>query len=181
MVVGLSTVTTIRADGTHQTFAFADCDGYLESNDDIPEPHAFRAVVRLPDGEHQVEFEEHEHDHDDAQAAANRDHDIRSAYIYVIADSAVSVLAIIGLLLARAFGWVWMDALAGVVGALVIANWAWGLMRETGGILLDMSLGMHTTENVRHVIEDSGDTVLDLQCMARRSGAHERDRIGGHR
>ncbi|MGF6267510.1 cation diffusion facilitator family transporter [Paraburkholderia youngii] len=155
-------VTTIRPDGTHQTFAFADRGGYLESKNDIPEPHAFKAVVRLPDGEYEVEFEEHEHGHDDAQAAANRDHNIRSAYIHVIADAAVSVLAIIGLLLARAFDWVWMDPLAGVIGALVIANWSWGLMRDTGGILLDMNTDRRMAENVRHVIEDNGDTVLDL-------------------
>ncbi len=155
-------VTTIRPDGTRQTFAFADRGGYLESKDDIPEPHAFKAVVRLPDGEHQVEFEEHGHDHDDAQAAAHRDHNIRSAYIHVIADAAVSVLAIIGLLLARAFGWVWMDPLAGVIGALVIANWSWGLMRDTGRILLDMNLDNRMAEKVRQVIEDHGDTVLDL-------------------
>ena len=72
------------------------------------------------------------------------------------------MLAIIGLLLARAFGWVWMDPLAGVIGALVIANWSWGLMRDTGGILLDMNPDKRMAENVRHVIEDNGDTVLDL-------------------
>ncbi|CAJ3198549.1 CDF family Co(II)/Ni(II) efflux transporter DmeF [Burkholderia pseudomallei] len=155
-------VTTIRPDGTRQTFAFADRGGYLESKEDIPEPHAFEAVVRLPDGEHRLAFEEHEHDHDDAHAAANRDHNIRSAYIHVIADAAVSVLAIIGLLLARAFGWLWMDPLAGVIGALVIANWSWGLMRDTGAILLDVNPDRKMAENVRHVIEDNGDTVLDL-------------------
>ena len=155
-------ITTVRPDGSRQTFAFADRGNYLESKDDIPEPHAFRAIVRLPDGEHQVEFEEHDHDHDDAQAAANRDHNIRSAYIHVIADAAVSVLAIIGLLLARAFGWVWMDPLAGVIGALVIANWSWGLMRDTGGILLDITPDRRMAENVRHVIEENGDIVLDL-------------------
>ena len=155
-------VTTIRPDGMRQTFAFADRGGYLESKDDIPEPHAFMAIVRLPGGEHQIEFEEHEHDHDDAQASMHRDHNIRSAYIHVIADAAISVLAIIGLLLARAFGWVWMDPLAGVIGALVIANWSWGLMRDTGRILLDMNPDKRMAENVRHVIEDNGDTVLDL-------------------
>jgi cation diffusion facilitator family transporter len=155
-------VTTIRPDGTRQTFAFADRGGYFESQDDIPEPHAFKAIVCLPDGEHPIEFEEHEHDHDDAHAVATRDHNIRSAYIHVIADAAVSVLAIIGLLLARAFGWLWMDPLAGVIGALVIANWSWGLMRDTGGILLDMSLDRRMAENVRHVIEENGDKVLDL-------------------
>ncbi|TAL54393.1 CDF family Co(II)/Ni(II) efflux transporter DmeF [Pandoraea sp.] len=155
-------VTTIRPDGAHQTFAFVDRGGYLESTDDIPEPHAFRAIVRLPDGEHELEFEEHEHRHGDVHASTHRDHNIRSAYIHVIADAAVSVLAIIGLLLARAFGWVWMDPLAGIIGALVIANWSWGLMRDTGRILLDMNLDTRMADSVRQVIEDNGDTVLDL-------------------
>lgn len=153
-------ITTIRPDGTRQIFAFADRGGYIESKDEIPEPHAFRAIVHLPDGDREIEFEEH--DHDQAYASASRDHNIRSAYIHVIADAAVSVLAIIGLLLAREFGWVWMDPLAGIVGALVIANWSWGLMRDTGGILLDMNPDKRMAENVRHVIEDNGDTVLDL-------------------
>lgn len=153
-------VMTIRPDGTRETFAFADRGGYLESKEHVPEPHAFEAIVLLPDGEHHLAFEEH--DHDDAHAASNRDHNIRAAYVHVIADVAVSVLAIIGLLLARAFGWVWMDPLAGVIGALVIANWSWGLMRDTGGILLDVNTDRRMAENVRHVIEDNGDTVLDL-------------------
>lgn len=155
-------VTTIRPDGLRNTFAFVDRGGYLESKEVIPEPHAFKAIVRLPDGEHEVAFEEHTHDHNDASAAANRDHNIRSAYIHVIADAAVSVLAIIGLLLARAFGWVWMDPLAGVIGALVIANWSYGLIRDTGGILLDVNPDRRMVDSVRHVIEDNGDKVLDL-------------------
>ncbi|RKT22185.1 cation diffusion facilitator family transporter [Paraburkholderia sp. RAU2J] len=155
-------VTTIRPDGTCQPFALADRGGYLESKEDIPEPHAFKAIVRLPDGEHEVEFEEHKRDHDDVHEAAVRDHNIRSAYIHVMADAAVSVLAIIGLVLARAFGWLWMDPLAGVIGALVIANWSYGLMRDTGGILLDMNPDRKMADNVRHVIEDNGDKVLDL-------------------
>lgn len=155
-------VTTVRPDGTQQSFTFADRDGYLESKEEIPEPHAFKAVVRLTDGEHTVEFEEHEHGHDDVQDVAVRDHNIRSAYIHVMADAAVSVLAIIGLVLARAFGWLWMDPLAGVIGALVIANWSYGLMRDTGGILLDMNPDRKMADNVRQVIEDIGDQVLDL-------------------
>jgi cation diffusion facilitator family transporter len=154
-------VTTIRPDGSRQVFELADRVGYLESIRDIPEPHAFKAIVRLADGEHEVEFEEHEH-HDDAHDAATRDHNIRSAYIHVIADAAVSVLAIIGLVLARAFGWLWMDPLAGVIGALVIANWSYGLMRDTGAILLDMNPDRRMAENVRHAIEDRGDKVVDL-------------------
>ncbi|RQU79933.1 cation transporter [Burkholderia cenocepacia] len=111
---------------------------------------------------------DHDHDHDDthgdhgSHSAAHRDHNIRSAYVHVIADAAVSVLAIVGLLLARAFGWVWMDPLAGIVGALVIANWAYGLMRDTGGILLDVNVDRRLTDNVRRAIEALGDKVNDL-------------------
>ncbi len=155
-------VTTVRPDGTRHMYAFSERGGFLESKDEIPEPHAFEAIVQLPDGEQRIAFEEHGHDHDDASAAAHRDHNIRSAYIHVIADAAVSVLAIIGLLLARTFGWVWMDPLAGVIGALVIANWSWGLLRDTGAILLDMAPEGRMTEKVRGAIEDHGDTVLDL-------------------
>jgi cation diffusion facilitator family transporter len=154
-------VMTVRPDGTQQVFAMADRGGYLESKNDIPEPHAFKAIVRMPEGEHEVEFEEHEHGHD-AHDAAARDHNMRSAYIHVMADAAVSVLAIIGLVLARAFGWMWMDPLAGVLGALVIANWSYGLMRDTGAILLDMNPDRRMAENVRHAIEDRGDKVVDL-------------------
>ena len=153
-------VTTVRPGGTQQSFTFADRGSHLESKEEIPEPHAFRAVVQLPDGEHAIEFEEREHD--DVHEAAVRDHNIRSAYIHVMADAAVSVLAIIGLVLARAFGWLWMDPLAGIIGALVIANWSYGLMRDTGEILLDMNPDRKMTDNVRHVIEDNGDKVLDL-------------------
>lgn len=131
-------ITTIRPNGTRQVFELADRGGYLESIQEIPEPHAFKANVRLADGKHEVEFEEHEH-RDKARDATTRDHNIRSAYIHVIADAAVAVLAIIGLVLARTFGWLWTDPLAGVIGALVVANWSYGLMRDTGAILLDMS------------------------------------------
>jgi len=154
-------VTTVRPDGSRQVFSLVDRGSYMESNDDIPEPHAFKAIVRMPDGEHEVEFEEHEH-HDNVGQAASRDHNIRSTYIHVIADAAVSVLAIVGLLLARAFGWVWMDPLAGVIGALVIANWSYGLMRDTGAILLDINPDRRMADNVRQVIEAAGDKVVDL-------------------
>ncbi len=154
----LVTVTTIRPDGTRQTFQFSQKPGCLESTDPIPEPHAFRALVTLPSGEHSVEFEEH--DHDDGVDA--RDHNIRAAYIHVMADAAVSVLAIIGLSLARGFGWPWMDPLAGILGALVIANWSYGLVRDTGAILLDMSPSASIENKVRAAVETAGDQLIDL-------------------
>ncbi len=87
---------------------------------------------------------------------------MRAAVIHVMADAAVSVLVIIGLLLARGFGWQWMDPLAGLVGACVIASWSVGLIRDTGAILLDMCPDERVTRELRRVIEAEGDRVADL-------------------
>lgn len=157
------TVTTLRPDGARQVFAFSQTGNFLESTTDIPEPHAFKAIVTLPDGEHAVLFEEHEH-----SSAAHgpdvdtRDHNMRAAYIHVIADAAVSVLVIIGLVLAKTFGWLWMDPVAGILGALVIANWAYGLVRDTGAILMDLNPDDTMTGRVRAAVETAGDQVVDL-------------------
>ncbi|KVE66295.1 CDF family Co(II)/Ni(II) efflux transporter DmeF [Burkholderia vietnamiensis] len=153
-------ITTLRPDGSRQTFAMQSRDGYLESIETIPEPHAFTAIVRLNGREHALTFAESEHEH--GASAAARDHNIRSAYIHVLADAAVSVLTIAGLLLARAFGWLWMDPLAGIVGALVIANWSYGLMRDTGSILLDMNPDRRLADSVRAALESTGDRIRDL-------------------
>ncbi|HEX3349284.1 MAG TPA: CDF family Co(II)/Ni(II) efflux transporter DmeF [Acetobacteraceae bacterium] len=101
---------------------------------------------------------DHEHDHDHA----HRDNNLRAAIIHVLADAAVSVLVIAGLLLARAFGWLWMDPLAGIVGACVIASWSYGLIRDTGAVLLDMTPDRHLAERLRRTIEAEGDRLTDL-------------------
>ena len=87
---------------------------------------------------------------------------MRAAYVHVIADAAVSVLAIIGLLLARNLGWLWMDPLAGIIGALVILSWSYTLIRDTGAILLDMNPGAAMSEKVTAMLTQSGDQLLDL-------------------
>jgi len=87
---------------------------------------------------------------------------MRAAVIHVMADAAVSILVIAGLLLARAFGWLWMDPLAGIVGACVIASWSYGLVRDTGAILLDMNPDRHLTEQLRETLEQDGDRLGDL-------------------
>jgi cation diffusion facilitator family transporter len=158
-------LVTLRPDGQRQVFSFENRGDYWESREEIPEPHAFKALVRLADGEHEVVFAEHTHDHPEEPgpaSAALRDNSIRSAYIHVMADAVVSILAITGLVLARTFGWLWMDPLAGIVGALVIANWSYGLLRDTGGILLDMSPDPTLAENLRKTVESDGDRLIDL-------------------
>jgi cation diffusion facilitator family transporter len=95
-------------------------------------------------------------------SAATQNHDMCAAFVHVAADAVVSVLAIIGLLLGRFFGWVFMDPIMGIIGALVIANWAYGLIRDTGGILLDMSADKAIADKLRHMIESGGDLLADL-------------------
>ena len=132
------TIETVRPDGTRQSFSMEDRGDYLQSVQEIPEPHAFTANVQMGGRSFPVIFEEHEHGHD-AHGAAHRDNNMRAAVIHVVADAAVSVLVIIGLVLAKTFGWLWMDPPAGIVGACVLASWSYGLIRDTGAILLDMN------------------------------------------
>ena len=105
---------------------------------------------------------DHHHEHDHAHGTHHRDNNMRAAVVHVMADAAVSVLVIVGLLLARAFGWLWMDPLAGLIGAVVIANWSFGLLRDTGAILLDRTPDLGIAEKVRQAVESEGDRVTDL-------------------
>lgn len=155
------TVTTIRPDGTQDVYKFAQAYDCLESTVNIPEPHAFKALVTLPDRQHSFIFEEHDHTDGD-QVVDAPDHSMRATYNHVIADSGVSLLAILGLYLAKTFGWVWMDPVAGLVGALVIANWSYGLVRDTGAILVDMNVSETMTNKVRTAMEATGDKLADL-------------------
>ena len=158
---GPVTVETVRPGGARQVFAMWDRGGWLESAEPIPEPHAFAAHVRFADQDHAVAFEEHD-GHPHGHGAAHRDNNMRAAVVHVLADAAVSVLVIVGLVLARAFGWLWMDPLAGIVGACVIASWSWGLVRDTGAILLDMTPDREVERGIRRTIEAEGDRLADL-------------------
>jgi len=153
-------IETVRPDGARQSFRLADRGDYLESVDEIPEPHAFTANVSVDSEIYPTIFAEHEHTH--AHGHAHRDNNMRAAVIHVIADAAVSVLVIVGLLLARAFGWLWMDPLAGIIGACVIASWSYGLIRDTAAILLDMNPDRAMAQNLRATIEREGDRLADL-------------------
>ncbi len=103
-----------------------------------------------------------DHPHEHAHGKAHRDNNMRAAVIHVLADAVVSVLVIAGLLLGRTFGWLFMDPLAGLVGAAVIASWSYALIRDTGAILLDMNPDRGMAERVRATIERDGDRLEDL-------------------
>jgi len=152
-------IETVRTDGARQPFALVLRGGYLESQDDIPEPHAFSVRLSLGGGEcHTVEFAEHDH----AQRSAHRDNNMRAAIVHVLADAAVSLLVIVGLVLGRLFGWAWMDPAVGLVGAIVIAAWSYSLVRDTGAVLLDMTPDRGMAERMRAIIETDGDRLTDL-------------------
>jgi cation diffusion facilitator family transporter len=154
------TIETVRPDGARQVFPMTKRAGYLEALGEIPEPHAFTARVLFGrSGEnYTVEFAEHEHAH----GAAQRDNNMRAAIVHVLADAAVSVLVIVGLLFGRFLGWTWMDPVAGLCGAVVIAAWSYGLVRDTGAVLLDMNPDRRMAERMRATIENDGDQLTDL-------------------
>jgi cation diffusion facilitator family transporter len=108
---------------------------------------------------------DHHHDHDHAHAHEHHHHhdsNIRAAYLHVIADALTSVLAIVALLVGRFRGWVWLDPAIGIVGALVIARWSFGLLRSAGAVLLDMVPDSDLVARLRKNLEIDGDRVADL-------------------
>ncbi len=110
----------------------------------------------------------HDHHHDnhdhgrDHHHGHHHDNNLRSAYLHVLADALTSVLAIGALLAGRYLGWAWMDAATGVVGAVVIARWSWGLLRDTGAVLVDAASNPALEAEIREAIEDGDALVTDL-------------------
>lgn len=103
----------------------------------------------------------HHHDHDHGRHG--HDNNLRAAYLHVLADALTSVLAIAALLVGRSYGWLWADPAMGVVGALVIARWSWGLIRDAGGVLLDAPAeGPQVRQEIEDILSATGDTLKDL-------------------
>jgi len=104
----------------------------------------------------------HEHDHDSHHHHGHHDTNLRAAYLHVLADALTSVLAIIALLAARYYGWLWTDPVAGLIGAVVIASWSFSLIRSSGMTLLDMVPDPSLPSRIKERLEVSGDQVSDL-------------------
>ena len=108
---------------------------------------------------------DHGHHHDHAHEHGrhhHHDNNLRSAYVHVLADALTSVLAIAALLAGRYLGWVWLDPAMGIVGAIVIAKWAFNLMRDSSAVLLDATDEPVAAE-IRELLETSGDVrISDL-------------------
>ncbi|MFP5077698.1 CDF family Co(II)/Ni(II) efflux transporter DmeF [Rhizobium sp. YIM 134829] len=129
----------------------------------------------------------HGHDHDDhhhhqehghhhpgeAPSRPVQDNNLRGAYLHVLADALTSVLAIAALLLGSLYGWIWLDPAIGILGALVIARWSFGLMRDTGRVLIDFVPGDDDLSGeIRRVIEAEGAEVNDLHVWQLGPGHH---------
>jgi len=103
----------------------------------------------------------HEHDHPHAHHV-HRDHNLRAAFVHVMADAAVSVLVIFGLVAGRQFGWLWMDPIMGLVATIVILSWSWTLIRSAGLILLDVCPDPSLSRKIAARLEQGSDRVSDL-------------------
>jgi cation diffusion facilitator family transporter len=111
---------------------------------------------------HHGHHDHHDH-HDHAEHAHGTDLNLRAAYAHVMADALTSVFAIGALSAALWLGWNWLDPVVGIVGAVVIGVWAWGLMRQSSNVLLDREMDLPQTQEIREAIESDGDAkVADL-------------------
>jgi cation diffusion facilitator family transporter len=102
----------------------------------------------------------HHHDHDHHH---HHDHNLRAAYLHVLADAMTSLLAIVALLSGKFIGWNWLDPIMGIVGAVIITRWSYGLLKQTSPILLDASIEKEYQQAIKETIEkDSDNRVSDI-------------------
>lgn len=107
---------------------------------------------RHGDGEGHAHSHGHEHDHN-----------LKAAYAHVVVDAMTSVLAIVALLAGKYLNWVWMDPLVGIIGAVIIAQWAWALLRNAMKMLLDRQPSASLLKDISTRIAGDGDSqVADL-------------------
>ena len=102
-------------------------------------------------GHHHGHGHDQEHDHD--HETHHQDLNVRSAYLHVLADAATSVLAILALTGGKILGFAWLDPVMGIAGAVLVAAWARGLLRDSGRVLLDAEMDAPVVREVREVIE----------------------------
>ena len=103
----------------------------------------------------------HGHDHGHAHSHEHHDLNLRAAYLHVLADAMTSVTAIVALLAGKYFGWSWLDPVMGIVGSVIVGLWAYGLVRDTSGILLDRTPETSDLPEVmRRDVESDGDSLV---------------------
>lgn len=116
-------------------------------------------------GHHHAHDHDHDHDHDHEHSHGHEhphDHNLTAAYMHVLADALTSLLAIAALIVGKYLGWVWLDPIMGMVGALVITKWALGLMKQTAPILLDAHIGEDYEQRILDRLDDEEVKVMDM-------------------
>jgi len=102
----------------------------------------------------------HGHAHGHHHGGEDKDLNLRAAYVHVVADAVTSILAISALIMGKYLGWVWMDPVMGAVGSAVVAQWAWGLLRDTSVILLDRTPETDLNDEIRKAVESDEETAI---------------------
>jgi cation diffusion facilitator family transporter len=111
---------------------------------------------------HENHHHGHAH-HENSDSPHHTDYNYRAAFVHVVADALTSVLAIIALLIGKYFGLIWLDPLAGFFGATLILLWAYGLIRQTGRVLLDSNIEAKELDKIRSAMEVGAENqILDL-------------------
>lgn len=109
------------------------------------------------DHDHQ-QHHSHSHSHDHS----HHDHNLSAAYLHVLTDALTSVLAIVALLVGKFIGWTWLDPVMGIVGSVIIAKWAWGLMQQTSPILLDKAIDQEYKQQIAVTLESADAALQDI-------------------
>ncbi|MBL4765153.1 MAG: cation transporter [Colwellia sp.] len=110
--------------------------------------------------------------HDDHHGEHHHDHNMKAAYFHVLADTLTSVLAIVALLVGKYVGLLWMDPLMGIVGAIVIFRWSYGLVKESSEVLLDKSIKSSTIEKISIALRKRNTVINDIHVW-RVATAHQ--------
>lgn len=105
----------------------------------------------------------HHHDHHgDSDHHHDHDHNMKAAYLHVLADALTSVLAIVALLTGKYMGIIWIDPIMGIVGAIVILHWSYGLIKESSTVLLDKSVDVSTFEKISQTLDKRNTIINDI-------------------
>lgn len=128
------------------------------------------ASMLLLQDHHHHGHDHHDHHSHDHEHEHHHDHNLTAAYFHVLADTLTSLLAIVALIVGKFYGWVWLDAMMGIVGAVVIGKWTLGLMKQTAPVLLDESINKSYRDEITETLTPYAE-IVDLHIW-KMSGHH---------
>ncbi|ASI94645.1 CDF family Co(II)/Ni(II) efflux transporter DmeF [Vibrio rotiferianus] len=128
------------------------------------------ASMLLLQDHHHHGHDHHDHHSHDHEHEHHHDHNLTAAYFHVLADTLTSLLAIVALIVGKFYGWIWLDAMMGIVGAVVIGKWTLGLMKQTAPVLLDESINKSYQDEITETLAPYAE-IVDLHIW-KVSGHH---------